>query len=460
MKRFRKVLFWLHLVIGLAAGGTIAITTFTGATMAFEKQFIAWAERDLRRVTPPAANAERMPVDELLRRVREIQPDARPMGLTVSVNPADVVIINLGRTNAVYANPYTGEFQPQGAPKLRAFFQLMLRWHRWLGVNPPPAGEGGTDRPGGAGLRAGGDAGATPAQPRAPGGLREIMSTVVGASAAVFLTLCASGLYLWWPRSWSWKKVRPVSVMDFRLRGKARDFNWHNAIGLWSAPVLIVMSFTGMVMAFRGFGNFVYGPQPGGPGGPGSASTNTVAISASAPGARPLGYDALIAVVQQEVPDWETITLRLGAGRQRGPGGTGERRREGAERGEEAGGRLRGEVGERGGRSEARGPQPVSATVRELGSRLPVPMQLQLDPFTGAVLKREVWGEQGFRRAMRQLNRTLHTGEAGGWLGQTLALLACLGGLTLVYTGFALAWRRFFRPVPAPATLPVADPVA
>ncbi len=439
MNRFRKALFWLHLGIGLLAGGTIAITAFTGATMAFEKQFIAWAERDLRRVAPPGDPSARLPLDELFQKLRAAQPEARPNSLTVFADPTAAVVVNLGRTNTVYANPYTGEFQPQGAPKLRAFFQLMLRWHRWLGVNAPARPEGSPA--GGEAPRANAE-GEGPMRPNQTAGPRQIASTVVGVSAIVFFTLCVSGLWLWWPRAWNWKTLRAVSVMNFRLRGKPRDFNWHNAVGLWTAPLILVMSFTGAVMAFRGFSNFIYGTQPGGPGG----STNAPTFSAPAPGARPLGPDALLAAATKEVPAWESITLRFGMGRQRGPG-----MGEVAPDGERDGRRVR----------EGRGSQAVTSLVTVAGSRSPAPLQLQLHPFTGEILKREAFGDQGLRRSLRQLNRTLHTGEAGGVAGQTLALLGCVGGLVLVYTGFALAWRRFFprrraapvSPSPAPASI-------
>jgi flavodoxin len=39
--------------------------------------------------------------------------------------------------------------------------------------------------------------------------------------------------------------------------------------------------------------------------------------------------------------------------------------------------------------------------------------------------------------------RALHTGEAFGFAGQTLAGLASLGGCFLAWTGLAMAWRRF-----------------
>jgi uncharacterized iron-regulated membrane protein len=46
-------------------------------------------------------------------------------------------------------------------------------------------------------------------------------------------------------------------------------------------------------------------------------------------------------------------------------------------------------------------------------------------------------------RRLRAWVRPLHTGEAGGLPGQTIALVASAGGGVLVWTGLALAWRRF-----------------
>jgi uncharacterized iron-regulated membrane protein len=46
-------------------------------------------------------------------------------------------------------------------------------------------------------------------------------------------------------------------------------------------------------------------------------------------------------------------------------------------------------------------------------------------------------------RQLRSFLRFAHTGEVAGIIGQTIAGLASLGGVFLVYTGLALAWRRF-----------------
>jgi uncharacterized iron-regulated membrane protein len=67
-----------------------------------------------------------------------------------------------------------------------------------------------------------------------------------------------------------------------------------------------------------------------------------------------------------------------------------------------------------------------------------------MNPFTGEFLSRETFADLTPARQIRSWTRFLHTGEAVGWIGQAVAGLASLGGCFLVYTGFALAWRRFF----------------
>lgn len=69
--------------------------------------------------------------------------------------------------------------------------------------------------------------------------------------------------------------------------------------------------------------------------------------------------------------------------------------------------------------------------------------QLVLDPVAAEVVKWEPFAGQNMGRRLRAWVRPLHTSEAGGFLGQTIAFLASAGGAVLVWTGIALAWRRF-----------------
>lgn len=450
MKTFRKIFFWAHLVAGLIAGISIGIMCFTGTVIAFEDEIVEWSERDARTVSVPA-DAAKISLADLQRKLREAQPEFRVAAVILQNDPKAAVTFSAGREGGYYVNPYTGEARQPASTKTHDFMHVMVDWHRFLGRS---------------------------------GDQRAIGKAINGACNLAFCFLAISGLYLWMPRSWSWRSVKAIAFFNWQFKGKARDFNWHNVIGLWSAPVLIVLTLTAVPISYRWGSNLVYQlvgeqpPQQQGPGG--AAAASAFEIKRPSPEARPLTYDAVVAQVQEKFPRWETITLRSGGAQQRGPGSAapgaaganvsqGGPRPEGAaparegqaqssnapraesRRPEAAAGAASANAGEprgegrRGEGGGQRAPQPLTVTIREPGSwPRTATTTLTLNPFTGEELKREGFGDFSAGRQLRTWTRFLHTGQALGWGGQFIAGLACLGGCFLVYTGFALSWRRFF----------------
>ena len=137
------------------------------------------------------------------------------------------------------SNPYTGEARPLAGQGWRSFFGVMIEWHRWLGTGPEN---------------------------------RAVGKAITGVCNAAFLGLALSGLYLWWPRRWNLRAMRLSLWFRGGLAGKVRDWNWHNVIGFWSLPVLIVITSSGMMISYRWVTNLIYavaGEAP--PAGPGAA---------------------------------------------------------------------------------------------------------------------------------------------------------------------------------------------
>ena len=383
MKTFRKILFWSHLVAGLAAGLAIGVMFFTGTLLAFEKELVAWAERDARHVEPPAAGTPRLTLDELQRRFREARPEARPNNLVVQNDPRTAVAFSAGNSGSFHVNPYTGEVRAPASTTMARLMQTMGQWHRYLGFG------GAISRPRG--------------------------KLVNGVGNLTLCLLAVTGLYLWMPRTWSWRGVKAVAFFNWKLAGRARDFNWHNTIGLWSAPVLIVLSLTAIPLSFP-WGGPLLSTLAGTPPAASAGAQPAVAIPQPPPGAQPLPQDVLLAAVQKEWPQWRTITLRLG-----------------------------------GQAAPAAPAGPVIFTVREAGTwPRTANTMVTLNPFTGDILSRAAFADRPAAQRVRAWSNALHTGEALGWGGQLAAGLACLGGCFLVYTGFALAWRRFFSRRSAP----------
>ena len=381
----RKVLFWLHLAAGVVAGIVIAILCFTGAALAFETELVEWAERDARRVARPSEASQPLPLDDLIARARTAAGGAAVTGVTVASDPTTAVSVAFGRELTYFVNPYTGEARQPASTAMHDFMHVMVDWHRYLAQK-------GDDRP--------------------------LGKAITGVSNSAFLFLAVSGLYLWWPRQWTRRALRP-SLWFVSARGKARDWNWHNVVGFWSLPILIVLTASGMVISYRWASNLVYrtfGEEPPQQQGPGAFGGPAVSASTPPAGARPLPTAALFDAAKHAVPDWETVSLRLGGRGATGPGPT-------AGRSNEA--------------------QPVTLTVRE-HDRFPTfgSTTVTVDPLTGEVLDQTGFAALTPGRQARLWMRWLHVGQGFGWLGQLIAGLACVGGLVLVYTGFALAWRR------------------
>jgi uncharacterized iron-regulated membrane protein len=376
MKLFRNVLFWMHLCAGLTAGAVIAIMSFTGVVIAFTAQNLAWSDRDVATLVAPGTEAQRLPLAELERGARLAFPEARPTAIVVRRSPTAAVSFPLSRTTALYANPFTGEIASTAPRSLNRFLRTMEEWHRWLGRS---------------------------------GEQRAIGRAITGASNFVFLFLAISGVYLWWPRTWSARALRPSVWFIRNARGKARDWNWHNVIGAWCAPVLILLTFTGIVMSYRWANDLVFKV---------TQSTQQIAspltVPAPTPDAVALTYEALFDAARARLPDSDSLSLRFPAPVTKQADGV---------------------------RQAA-----VTVTGRTVDSWPTfATTQLVLDPFTGSILRFENYPGSSLGRKVRSWIRFTHTGEALGLPGQIVAAVTSLGGCFLVYTGMSLAWRRFFN---------------
>ena len=70
----------------------------------------------------------------------------------------------------------------------------------------------------------------------------------VGLCTLILLILTITGLRMWIPKKW--KQLR--GMLSVKLSGsfKRQNNDWHNVLGFYSAPVVIVLSLTGFLIAF------------------------------------------------------------------------------------------------------------------------------------------------------------------------------------------------------------------
>lgn len=386
MKLFRKIIFWCHLTAGVSAGIVILIMSVTGVLLAYERQLTYWADTRGYQASP-SASSSRLPVETLLVKVRESRP-AAPATITFRADPNAPAEVGFGREGTVFINPYTGEVLGEGSTKVRSFFRVVTDWHRWLGASGAGAGH-------------------------------DIGRAITGASNLIFLFIVSSGFYLWWPRRWTRAALRNVTWFRRRLPDRARNFNWHNVIGFWSALPLFIVVLSSVVLSYTWASNLVYrvaGETPPAPrsapnpppnsAGPqqqrGGAERGNEGTANALPAADELSR--LWVRAEQQQAGWRIISLRLPTA-------------------QDATATFTIDTGD--------GGQPQKRS------------QLTLDRKSGEVVRWEPFSSYTTGRKLRSYLRFAHTGEVAGLPGQTIAGLVSAGGAVLVWTGLALAWRRF-----------------
>jgi uncharacterized iron-regulated membrane protein len=365
----RKVIFWLHLLAGVIAGIVILIMSVTGVLLTYEKQMIAWAD-STDAALPPGPGAPRLAIDDLIAAAAVTKPGEPVTNLTMSSVPGAPALATIDGT-ILTLNPYTGAVLGESAPALRRFFRTITLWHRYLGAETGP--------------------------------IRQTMKAVTGWSNFLFLLIVLGGMYLWLPRKWAWTQVRQVLWFRGGLQGKARDFNWHNAIGIWCCIPLALVIVGAMPISFPWANRAVYqvvGEQPPAPANGGARGGG--AGGGAAERSAPAPIEPLWQKAESQVDGWRTIGARVGGG------------------------------------------GPIAFTIdRGYGGQPQLRDTLTLDRATGDVVTVQRWDDQSTGRQLRTFLRFAHTGEFFGLPGQTIAGVATAGAVVLVWTGVALALRRF-----------------
>jgi uncharacterized iron-regulated membrane protein len=365
---FRQILFWTHLVLGISAGAFIFIMSISGVLLAFETQITNWVDRDLRFVSVPKGSKP-LPIANLMEVVRRTAGVA-PSSITVGNSPQAATQFAIGRGKTIYVDQYSGAIVGTSSAAPRNFFAAVERWHRTLG---------------------------------APLGSKGVGHWLTGISNLLFAVLIPLGVVLWLPRRWNWKAIRAAIAFRSGLSGRARDWNWHNVLGIWCAVPLLVIALTGVVMSFPWANNLLFrlsGSNPPVRGrGPGDGPPNR---QEHGTGVEP-EYDRLLNISKTLNPSWRTITLNVV--------------------------------------HDAN--SPVQITVNTgTGAQPQKRTQYVLDGNTGAVKKTTTFSDGSLGQRLRTFVRFGHTGEWGGLAGQTVAAIASLAACFLVFTGISLSIRR------------------
>ncbi len=198
-----------HLILGGFAGFIIAIVGLSGSILVFREEIDRALNPALFKVLE---QQHRLSFAEIIPAVKKNHPELDVQYIYMEgdelTNPYRV--FDRVKREEIFINPYTGKIS--GRRLYESYLiGFITDFHRTLLI--PAAGR-----------------------------------YIVGTSALILLILTISGLRLWLPKKWS--QLKANLRIDFSANFKRKNYDWHRVLGLYSSPVIVVLSVTGFCITF------------------------------------------------------------------------------------------------------------------------------------------------------------------------------------------------------------------
>ena len=267
----RRLLFWAHLIVGIAVGLGVAYMAATGTILAFQPQMVRFAERAIKpSVQSPG---EVCVVPSAIVAVAQAQSNQPITAVQLFSDPGVPAQAILQGEKVLLVDGCTGKVLGPGANRLRVFFNSVRDLHRWVALSR---------------------------------GQHEGLRYIKDAANLGFFFLLLSGLILWFPRRWRAANLKSALTFRRNLAGRAREWNLHNIAGFWLAVPLLIISATGSIMAYSWANGLLYraaGTPP--PAAPAERQMQHGSITDLTL------LDPLIARAKQQDARWYSLTLRM-----------------------------------------------------------------------------------------------------------------------------------------------------
>ncbi len=200
-----------HLYLGIISGFILMIVGLTGSILVFQDEIDQALNPELFRVMKAE---KRIPIEEIIPIVQAKYPDLK---FSYIMDTDENSLLSTYRMyvsedeNEYFINPYTAELSGKRVAS-SAFIRVVTTIHRTLLIP-------------------------------------QIGRYIVGLAALSLLILTISGIRLWLPKKL--KQLRKSLSVDFKTSFKRQNYDWHNVLGVFSAPVVISLALTGLVITFN-----------------------------------------------------------------------------------------------------------------------------------------------------------------------------------------------------------------
>lgn len=202
-----------HLYLGIIAGAVLSVVGLTGSILVFGDEIDQALNQELFQAL---GKQKRYSIEEIATIVPQKYPEKKIDYIywPEEGNPnSTYVCYNFAKEEQFFINPYTAELAGKRLQH-SSFIGFVTELHTNLLIS----GWG---------------------------------QYLVGLATLCLLILTISGLRLWVPQQYQkWKQWKSVLTVNFKAGFKRQNYDWHNVLGIYSAPVIIILSLTGFALSF------------------------------------------------------------------------------------------------------------------------------------------------------------------------------------------------------------------
>jgi uncharacterized iron-regulated membrane protein len=210
----------LHLWLGLISAPIVFFVCITGAIVVFSDEIMEISAGKARYVQE--VKDEKVPAEKILQGLKKTYPDRKFFSYIVAYKePERSIRFNTYGHEAglrmVYVDPYTGKILKDD-PTIY-FFYIVAHLHNSLMLD-------------------------------------DVGKWIIDIAVIVFILELISGTILWMPRKWGKKYRRTAFRINFKASLKRINLDLHKIVAFYSLGFLLLLSITGMLVAFESWSDF------------------------------------------------------------------------------------------------------------------------------------------------------------------------------------------------------------
>lgn len=227
----RNLFFKIHLYLSLFLGAIFIVVGITGSIIVFEDALDEMINPELFTFSD-YGNGHHKPMSEILAAAKMVYPDKSAALIYPPKEKEDIFLV-MFKTPKAHCDP--------GMPKCCGgfdWFQVMVNPYTGKVIGQRDRNVYGIDRP------------------HLIKTIYELHSsllfegtgrTIVGLTGLAWLIVTLSGIYLWWPKNGGFKNALIIKKNTNFIRF---NFDLHRVVGIYTAIILIVVTFTGVYLIF------------------------------------------------------------------------------------------------------------------------------------------------------------------------------------------------------------------